>query len=196
MDLQVVFPVIGFIGGMILLIYFTQFYAPHRAEIDESIAYLKQNRWIARREYIPDKRLYNIFCENYTDPKVLSDMAGDILRHMGLPNVHIPVYPVSEMDGKAAGLYKQSMYGSCIEIKIEGRMMPNNVLAVLIHECMHYYLRTTGLGFQDTLKNEILTDTATIYFGFYEFIYSGYLNVGYIRYSEIKYIERVLDQDR
>ena len=193
MSLEINIPVICFICAMGLLVYYTQFYSPHRAAIDESIAYLSQQRPIRRREYIPDERLYNLFCERYTDPKVLSDMARDILNHVGLPNVRIPVYPASEMDGKAAGLYKHSSFGSCIEIKIEGRMMPNNVLSVLIHECMHYYLRTTGLGFQDTLKNEILTDTAAIYFGFYEFIYSGYVNVGYIRYSEIKYINRVLN---
>ena len=193
--MQTFLPVVGFIGAVILLVYYTQFYSPHRAQIDESIAYLRQYRAIRRREYIPDERLYNLFCERYMDPKVLSDMARDILNHVGLPNVRIPVYPVSEMDGKVAGLYKQSAFGSCIEIKIEGRMMPNNVLSVLIHECMHYYLRTTGLGFQDTLKNEILTDTAAIYFGFYEFIYSGYVNVGYIRYSEIKYIEKNLSKN-
>ena len=60
------------------------------------------------------------------------------------------------------------------------RVILDEVIAVLIHECMHYYLRATALGFEDRMKKEILTDTATIYFGFFECINRGYIHAGYI----------------
>ena len=184
--------IIVFVAAVACLVYYTQFMVRHKAEIDESIEYLRQNRPISRRAYLPNENVYEDFKNNFWDERCLSAMAGDILRHLGLPNSHVPVYVVESMEGKAVGLYKQSGSGSSIEINISQFAVSNEVLAVLIHETMHYYLRMTGLGFPDTLKNEILTDTATIYFGFYNYIYDGYLHAGYIRYSEIKYIEKVL----
>jgi len=160
-----------------------------REEIDDSIAYLRDKRPITRRKYQPDERLWEKYQKHFWEEPVLTEMAGDILRHLGIPN-NPPVYVVDDMEGNAAGKY----YGNAIEIKIQRYTRPNEVFAVLIHECMHYYLRLTGLGFPDVHKNEILTDTATIYFGFYDYIYSGYIHVGYINESEIRYINDVLNQ--
>ncbi len=172
--------------------YKTLFFRPNnREEIDESIAYLKSKRPIRRREYQPDERLWEKYQNHFWEEPVLTELAGDILRHLGLPNNAPPVYVVDDMEGNAAGKY----YGNAIAIKIQKYTRPNEIFAVLIHECMHYYLRLTGLGFPDVHKNEILTDTATIYFGFYDYIYSGYIHVGYIKESEIKYINNVLNQD-
>ena len=184
--------VLVFAVAVAFLVYYTQFMVRHKAEIDESIDYLRKNRPIKRRAYMPDENVYEDFKNNFWDERCLTAMAEDILRHLGLPNSHVPVYVVESMDGKAVGLYKQSGSGSSIEINISQFAVSNEVLAVLIHETMHYYLKMTGLGFSDKLKNEILTDTATIYFGFYNFIHDGYLHAGYIRYSEIKYIDKVL----
>ena len=166
----------------------------NRKEIDESIAYLRNKRPVRLGKYQPDERLYDEFRYNLGDEAVLSRMAADILRHLGLAGNRIPVYVVDDLEGRAAGRYMSNAYGSSIEIKVQKYTRPNEVMAVLIHECMHYYLRLTGLGFEDEHKNEILTDTATIYFGLYDYIYSGYIHVGYIKDSEIKYINRVLSQ--
>lgn len=192
------FSIIGIITIIIIVIgiidsaksskgfFTTPFIRPdNREEIDESIAYLKAKRPIRRREYRPDERLWEKYQKHFWEESVLREMAGDILNHLGLPNNSPPVYVVDDMEGNAAGKY----YGNAIEIKIQRYTRPNEVFAVLIHECMHYYLRLTGLGFSDVHKNEILTDTATIYFGFYDYIYSGYIHVGYIKDSEIRYIK-------
>lgn len=162
-----------------------------REEIDECIAYLKARRPGKRHDYQPDDRLWEKYRTHFREETVLTEMAGDILRHLGLPNNTPPVYVVDDMEGNAVGKY----YGSFIEIKIQRYTRPNEVFAILIHECMHYYLRLTGLGFSDVHKNEILTDTASIYFGFYEYIYSGYIHAGYIRENEIRYINKVLSRE-
>jgi len=198
------FSVIGIITIVIIIIgvidssksakgfFKAPFFRPdNREEIDECIAYLKAKRPVKHRKYVPDERLWENYQKHFWEEPVLTQMAGDILRHLGLSNNAPPVYVVDDMEGNAAGKY----YGSAIEIKIQRYTRPNEVFAVLIHECMHYYMRFTGLGVSDVHKNEILTDTATIYFGFYDFIYSGYIHVGYIKESEIKYINNVLKQE-
>ena len=47
---------------------------------------------------------------------------------------------------------------------------------------------------KDTYKNEILTDTATVYMGFYKYMYDGYIMVGYLRESELKYVNEKLSR--
>jgi len=49
-----------------------------------------------------------------------------------------------------------------------------SVIAVVIHEFCHFYLDSHGIDLQNTLENEILTDTATIYFGFDDYMLEGY----------------------
>ncbi len=161
-------------------------------EIDESLEYLTSKRPVDRVKYFPDEQLYANFCDHYNETPALSAMARDILKHLGLPNNSIPVYIVDDLDENAAGSYSYGTYGTCIEIKLKEDSYPPEVLAILIHECMHYYLRLTRMGYSDKHKNEILTDTATIYFGFYEFMYEGYFRAGYINRSEMNYIEKVL----
>lgn len=161
-------------------------------EVDESLEYLTSKRPVDRIRYVPDEQIYAKFCDHYNETPALSAMARDILKHLGLPNNSIPVYIVDDLDENAAGSYSYGTYGTCIEIKLKEDSYPPEVLAILIHECMHYYLRLTRMGYSDKHKNEILTDTATIYFGFYEFMYEGYFRAGYINKSEMNYIEKVL----
>ncbi|MCR5104783.1 MAG: hypothetical protein K6B68_10070 [Eubacterium sp.] len=164
----------------------------NRGDIDESIAYLKGKRPKKPGRYVMKESLYERYQKHFYEEDTLSAVARDMLKHLGLPNNSVPVYVVDDMEGNAAGKF----YGSAIEINIQRYTRPNEVLAVLIHECMHYYMRLTRLGFSDVQKNEILTDTATIYFGFYDYIYSGYIHVGYIKDSEIRYIKKVLDEKK
>ena len=163
-----------------------------REEIDECLEYLTSKRPVDRIKFVPDEQIYARFCDHYTETPALSAMARDILKHLGLPNNSIPVYIVDDLDENTAGSYSYGSYGTCIEIKLKEDSYPPEVLAILIHECMHYYLRLTRVGYSDKHKNEILTDTATIYFGFYEFMYKGYFRAGYINRSEMYYIEKVL----
>ena len=48
------------------------------------------------------------------------------------------------------------------------------VLAVIIHEFCHFFLDESGIELVNTLENEVLTDTAAIYFGFGKLLRAGY----------------------
>ena len=182
-------PAVILIIGVVLMIYYTQFRVKHKKLINECLEYLSKKR-SPKQPYEPAQSVYERFLTDFTEITPLTVMAKDILKHLGLPNNTIAVYPVDYIDGSSAGRYISDSSGNYIEVRIMPDAKPNEILAVLIHELMHYYLRTTGLGFSETIKNEILTDTATIYFGFGEFIDKGYIRVGYIKYAEIKYIKR------
>ncbi len=48
------------------------------------------------------------------------------------------------------------------------------VLAVIVHEFCHFYLDSSGIELVNTRENEILTDTASVYFGFGQVMREGY----------------------
>ena len=179
------------IAGVGLIVYFTFFSVKNKKVINESLEYLSRKR-PRKPIYEPKQSVYERFLCEYTEFTALTAMAKDIMRHLGLPNNSIAVYPVDFIDGNAAGRYVNDATGNYIEVRIMPDTKPSEIMAILIHELMHYYLRSTGLGFNETLKNEILTDTATIYFGFGRFIDRGYSRVGYIKFPEIQYIKRKL----
>ncbi len=182
-----------FIAGLLIVIYEKFISIKHKKEINESLKYLSSKR-DRRPAYEPDRIAFERFQREYTTA-TLSAMARDILKHVGMTNSSIPVYPTTEIYDGSAGRYVCGTEGNFIEVRILQDTKTNEVLATLIHECMHYYLRTSGIRFDDTIWNEILTDTATIYFGFGEIINRGYVRVGYIKDAEISYIKRKLKKE-
>lgn len=102
-------------------------------------------------------------------------------------------------DGNA-GVYTSYQVNSRITINIEDYYPLNTIIAITCHECMHHFLRQKHIGFSDTMQNEILTDTATIYMGMGAYLQKGYapitleidstrrriITVGYIKPNEIK----------
>jgi len=166
----------------------------NKSTIDSSIELLEQRLGKHRPDFKPDRRLYEAFQAECTDAGYLSRMAADILRHCGMEPYNLEVRAEEELDRTdAAGTYSYQNGKSVITIKVSTYARYNVVLAVLIHECMHYFLGRSGIRYSVTEDNEILTDTATVYMGFYEYMYHGSIMVGYLRESEFRYVKHVLE---
>jgi hypothetical protein len=77
---------------------------------------------------------------------------------------------------------------------------------VVVHEFCHFFLSESGIELVNTLENEVLTDTAAVYFGFYEIMREGYKpnlrsvsdgknqwhRVGYLNVDNIDYVHRTV----
>ena len=169
----------------------------NKSTIDSSIELLDERLGGKRSEFHPDERLYEIFQSDCTDPDILKCMATEILRHCGMEPNQLEVRAEEDLQVEsAAGLYSYQNGMSMITIRVSKYARYNMILAVLIHECMHYFLRHSGIGYSDTQANEILTDTTTVYMGFYEYMYQGSVMVGYLRDSEFRYVNNVLQGKR
>ena len=165
----------------------------NRSAIDDSISLLSERLPDRRPEYVPDAAYYDAFKENCTDPELLTMMAYDILMHCGMKPENLRVVAKTKTDiRRAAGTYSSDGHNSLITIQVTPTSRANIIFSVLIHECMHYFLFHSGIRFEKTYKNEILTDTATVYMGFYKYMYDGYIMVGYLRESELKYVNEKL----
>ncbi len=166
----------------------------YRTEIDQSILYLQSKIKNPPRKYKPNKKLFEKFQNTKNDEKILTSLAMDILNHCKLKPAALTVR-IHQLDApkNIAGEYKIFKNNSVIEIYCQPSMNKKEILAILIHECMHFYLRCRGIQMQDTQQNEILTDVTTIYMGFYEYMKNGYGRAGYITRNSIEYIYRKLN---
>ena len=165
----------------------------NKAAIDRSIEYLKERITPPMEPYTPDQVLYDTFKENCTDTVLLTELAYGILRYCGMEPDNLRVITKSDKELQdAAGTYSSDGINSLISIRITPSSRPNILHSVLIHECMHYFLFHSGIRRDDRYENEILTDVATVYMGFYQYMFDGYIMVGYLRDSELKYVQDVL----
>lgn len=76
-----------------------------------------------------------------------------------------------------AGQYAAKSGKSNIHITLKKEYTFENVMAIICHECTHHYLRIKGIRYEDTDKNELLTDVAAIYIGFGYYISTGYKGI-------------------
>ena len=165
----------------------------NKATIDESIRALREHFPKRPPDHRPDPDLFAAFANDCTNTMLLTGLAREILRHCGMRPENLTVTTKHEaVYHHAAGTYSSDGMHSTITIHVTPNARYNVIYSVLIHECMHYFLFRSGLRFEDVYQNEILTDTAAVYMGFFSFMYNGYVMVGYLRDSDLKYINERL----
>ncbi len=173
---------------------------------------LKRINYTYKGEFlVPDdlrrKLVYSKFSE-----RSLKELFKLITEHMGITDegVELKVEYVSSRRTKTyVGLYNEGTEKNTqkrITVCVNPDYTYETLMSIFIHECTHYYLLTNEVKLKDRIKNEYLTDIATIYFGFGKYILEGYKEnkkivflsetvrtsaqhkVGYITYSDVKYI--------
>ncbi|MCR5725982.1 MAG: hypothetical protein K6G24_00810 [Lachnospiraceae bacterium] len=193
MDAITILKILAIIIFIVVIILRSLGPTKNRKAIDDSIHLLSEQFPARKPEYIPDPGIFDAFKEDCTNPALLTSLAYGILMHCGMKPENLSVVTKTDMGlRRAAGTYSSNGHNSLITIQITPSSRANIIFSVLIHECMHYFLFHSGIRYEDTYKNEILTDTATVYMGFYKYMYDGYIMVGYLRESELKYVDEKL----
>lgn len=183
--------------------------------IDSGIEFLKDNldkiEYIYKGEFIiPDNIKRKLIYSKYSE-RAIKDLFKLITDHIGITNQGVEII-VKNVSSKAnnsyAGLYDEGdeTTEKKIIVLVEPDFSYETVISILIHESTHYFLLSNGIRVDDRETNEYLTDIATIYLGFGKYILDGYkqkkklvymdeinrttseYKVGYINYSDIKYV--------
>ena len=187
--------------------------------IDSCIEFLKDNLdkigYVYKGEFIiPDNIKRKLIYSKYSE-RAIKDLFKLITEHMGITNqgVEIIVKNVSSRANNSyAGLYDEGDETTAkkIIVLVEPDFSYETVLSILIHESTHYFLLSNEIRVDDRETNEYLTDIATIYLGFGKYMLDGYkqkkklvymdeinrttseYKVGYINYSDVKYVIKSL----
>jgi len=183
--------------------------------LDSGIEFLKENLnnigYIYKGEFvIPDNIKRNLIYSKYSE-RAVRDLFKLITNHMGITDqgIDLNVKNVSSRILRPyVGLYDEGnkTTDKKISIFVNSDYSYETVLSIIIHESTHYYLLSNGIRLEDRDKNEYLTDIATVYLGFGKYMLEGYkqskkivyinelqrttsgYKVGYINYSDVKYI--------
>ncbi|MBR5916684.1 MAG: hypothetical protein IKZ76_01240 [Lachnospiraceae bacterium] len=154
----------------------------------EIVSFLFKYEYKKENYRVPDE-LYKRIKADKRDEEALNLLAKDIVSFCDVDCTDLIVTNQSDLV-EAAGIY--SSESNEIRISLSNTRTADEVIAVLIHECMHYILRQKRLWLENTMKNEYLTDIACLFYGFDEYINKGYVLVGYLKRNEIRYIKELI----
>lgn len=76
-----------------------------------------------------------------------------------------------------AGQYSSTLQQKTITVKIKNVYGPNNIVAIICHECTHCFMEYHGLNWNDTDLNERRTDVMANLIGFSRIMAEGYQKV-------------------
>lgn len=171
-----------------------------RDKILDSLQLLYRSGKNPGTSYIMPEELCQGLLSDLHDHELLRQLLSSITAHMGIDGGLIKLRFQDDAALEYAG--QISTKGACTTIHLQLHEYYNLdvITAVLAHEAMHLYLYYNGIYFSDTLSNEVLTDTAAVYFGFGEYLYRGYKiievnlgfsyhKVGYIRPEDVQFIQ-------
>lgn len=150
--------------------------------------------------YAVPKELEEKLLVNLHDTELLKQLLCSIAAHMGIDGSYIRLKFQDDANLNYAGNISTNGAFTIINLQLHSYYNLDVITAILSHEVMHLYLYYSGIHFSDTLSNEVLTDTAAVYFGFGEYLYRGYQiietqmgfsyqKVGYIRPRDVKFIQ-------
>lgn len=184
---------ICYIGGVIFVLGNILGILPvgsYRRELFEGLCgYLKENGEKPLAAYRINEEYVEKLRKNIRDEEVLNQIAKDVVTYCGVNVGNLAVFNQSNLI-EAAGIYNSET--DEIFLSVANIRTIDEVLAVLIHECMHYILKEKELWLEDERDNEFLTDLACLFYGFTDQINKGYIMVGYLKRNEIRYIRKLL----
>lgn len=181
----------------------------HLILIEDSIQYLKQKLGAPRKRYIMPDQIIGMLKNDPMSDYGLQLLLQDIARHCNYHRRSLQLHLYNKAENVPPGRITNRDGIYVIELHMDADIKDTNkIISVLMHEFCHFYLMTQGLGFSVTNRNEILTDTATVFLGFGEWIRYGYRPtmhgaqggnswnwVGYINVREIEYAMKICTGD-
>lgn len=171
-----------------------------RNQITEALVLLKKREKTPGEPYKAPEHLMGELANDLRNEAVLRKLLCDIAAHVGIDGQYIRLQFQDDYTKEYAGNISTNGAFTTINLQLHEFYTPEVITAVLAHEVMHLYLLYQGVHFSDTLKNEVLTDTAAVYYGFGEYLQRGYQvmetklgfsyhKVGYIRPEDVRFIE-------
>lgn len=118
-----------------------------------------------------------------TKDNSIKSVCIEILKYLRLStNVSVYVdrthYFYEEEGKNIAGSYQRTSYfNRQITIKLKGNYNRKNVLAILCHECTHFFMEKNNLNIAETKQNEVKTDIMSCLIGFAYIMKDGYKGI-------------------
>lgn len=177
-----------------------------RDMIEESIALLQKKGKKPGEDYQLPTDLKQRLLADLHNEALLKELLCDIAAHVGIDGTYIKLQFQDDYTKEYAGNISTNGAFTTVNLQLHSYYNLDVITAVLAHEVMHLYLYYQGISKQDTLNNEVLTDTAAVYYGYGQYLYEGYKvietnlglsyhKVGYIRPEDVLFIREKLENN-
>lgn len=184
--------------------------------LDQKIAYLleklREKRILTKGIYeVPESIQEELKKDKYS-AVVLQSLADSIVVHTGAYNAVEVILRDQVTSNDISGQYE--VYGKAnwqVHLYTDACYRVAQIMAVLIHECVHNFLYYYNLELYPEAENEILTDVTAVFLGFGDLLREGYKpikeivegpspqgeagfkvscwKVGYLELNEIAYVQ-------
>ena len=157
-----------------------------------------------RKSFVPKT---SFTMADFKDRKLMEEKTQqvfrEILRYLELPPFYVRLsvsYDDNHDEQKAnkkAGEYQNTPQQRIITLYFKKYYTPDIVLAILCHECTHYFMEAHFLNWKDTSLNEQRTDVTANLIGFNKIMTLGYgysvdYKIGYILQEDCEMLGRYL----
>lgn len=148
------------------------------------------------------------------DEKTVRELMKEILKYLSVPSDNISLevkYKSSKIKTGIAGMYYYKL--NKIVVFVDPNYSFETIVSIVAHECMHYFLESKDIAWENEIQNEVFTDLSVIYLGFGKYTLEGYKEkrrviyesenqrfvdsdkIGYIGYKDVefalKYIKKI-----
>lgn len=172
-------------------------------KIDNAIARLNEVFKEPFSQYMLPKAVTEILSREPDSEYALNLLLQDIAAHCRYKRTAVILKHYPEKDNMPPGRIQKLGSKFLMELHMNNEENLSGVIAVIIHEFCHFFLDESGIALENTIDNEILTDTAAIYFGFGYLLKEGYRPSLHVKdgrdmwfrigYLDIKGIDYALD---
>lgn len=137
-------------------------------DFNKIILHTKTRIQVPLSQYIPNKTIYDVFMKNPYNDTNIKNMMIDILEHTKyngpIPNIQYTLLG-NEVSKHFTREIEQQSY---IQITSEPKLSSVDLLALIIHECMHIYKFHNKIEYPVGVNQENIADILAVYLGFYK----------------------------
>lgn len=154
-------------------------------DFDRIVLHTKARIQIPKSQYQPNQVYNDVFMRNPYNETNTQNITIDLLLHAGYEGP-VPIIKYIALD-------KLSMHSICkknepayIQISSNSNLSPADILALIVHECMHIYISYYKLEYGQEFNQENVADTLAVYLGFYEILSTAHKF--YTNQKELNYV--------
>ena len=177
-----------------------------REMIDKAIGVLNGRFGSPFKSYVLSEDIAQILKREPDSEYALNIFLQSVAAHCGFDRHQLMLRLYGEEKNLPPGRIQKLGSSYLMELHMDYENNTAAVLSVIVHEFCHFFLSESGIELVNTLQNEVLTDTAAVYFGFYEIMREGYKpnlrsvkdgmnqwhRVGYLNVDNIDYVHRMI----
>lgn len=137
-------------------------------DLDRLVLHTKTRIQVPRSQYQPNQTYYDVFMRNPYNEINIRNITINLLEHAGYEGPVPDIKYIALENEISKHFINRKDEPAYIQITSDSRLHPPDILALIIHECMHIYKSYYKLEYGNGFNQENAADVLAVYLGFYK----------------------------